>query len=342
MLHLTYDNVIVDILYETIHSILVDEDFNVIPETTTLSIQSCAAFLQFAKQQPTVFSLFADQIISYVTSLVHEAITKVPKRTKHQTFVANFKKAITSTNYQIFWAKFAEAAGTRNTPIMNYYVTHKLYQTKLTSTTPSLASGCSEQITVTLTEDEKAAIVYVGGYIIRKCIQQVSATHTDFSKTCLYLLFQLLEDPDFVTNENSSLDIFDIKNWSKLVDRGGLLHSAEDFVNVLLQIERTIKEILYQSPSGRRKTSIPIASIKEQVLSCPIICELWTNSFIGDASADLPSKQQLLEMITTQYIKVRGFAFTASYMEKYKYKHNKQLSKTKSLRSTLNTCSKEE
>ena len=50
---------------------------------------------------------------------------------------------------------------------------------------------------------------------------------------------------------------------------------------------------------------------------------------------DSASKDALLQLIVQHWVTVRGFSFSAAYMEKYKQKHKKTVQKSKGIRKTL-------
>ena len=157
------------ILYDALYDTLNDDDFCPVPYATTKTpLTSCLNLLQYANQQPLIFSLFADQIYTSLTSIVTEALNIVKDRQHY--LVVSFKNLLSSTNYSSFWHKLSEAAYTSNSPILNYHLTQKMYHT-LIKTQAVLKKG-EEKTKITV--DEQAAIVYVGGYVVRKVIKTVS------------------------------------------------------------------------------------------------------------------------------------------------------------------------
>ena len=116
------------ILYDALYDTLNDDDFCPVPYATTKTPStSCLNLLQYANQQPLIFSLFADQIYTSLTSIVTEALNIVKDRQHY--LVVSFKNLLSSTNYSLFWQKLSEAAYTSNSPILNYHLTQKMYHT---------------------------------------------------------------------------------------------------------------------------------------------------------------------------------------------------------------------
>ena len=139
-----------------------------------------------------------------------------------------------------------------------------------------------------------------------------------------------MEDPETCSEETP--DIFNIGNWSKLVDRGGFYHCRAELIETLLVVEKLTKEMITSRLTERR---VPILELKTSILNSNDVTESWNNAFSDEKHSNSVDQAMLLEMILSEYLTLRGFAFTAHYMEKYKYNNNKRVLKTKSLRSKL-------
>ena len=144
----------------------------------------------------------------------------------------------------MFWLHFTEAAGATNSPILAYHLTHQMLQNILNSFDQSAIqkSTTTEPEIPEITADEKAAIEYIGGYIVRTLIRKISKKNPPNKKEMLYLLYQLLQDPEAQIDEVES-NIFSITGWSRIVDRGGLLHGTAEYTHSLVCFEKIIKKI---------------------------------------------------------------------------------------------------
>ena len=143
----------------------------------------------------------------------------------------------------MFWLHFTEAAGATNSPILAYHLTHQMLQNILNSFNQSAIqkSTTIEPEIPEITADEKAAIEYIGGYIARTLIRKTSLKNPPNKKEVLYLLFQLLQDPEAQIDEVES-NIFSITGWSRIVDRGGLLHGTAEYTHSLVCFEEIKKK----------------------------------------------------------------------------------------------------
>ncbi len=86
-----------------------------------------------------------------------------------EELVIGFNLVIFSNTYKLFWKNLTDAATAEYSPILHYYLTHMMYQNIIISQSHiSLTDTDIENIDIT--EDERAAIVYISGYLVRALI----------------------------------------------------------------------------------------------------------------------------------------------------------------------------
>ena len=82
---------------------------------------------------------------------------------------------LTSAEYKSLWSHLIEQVHAEPSPILYFYVTHRLFCELLKKRYPTstggddLPSDCSQA----LTADEEGALRYVGGYMIRSVIKKL-------------------------------------------------------------------------------------------------------------------------------------------------------------------------
>ena len=158
-------------------------------------------------------------------------------------------------------ANLSKAAECFNSPILDYHITDQIFKTILEKLKKPKVNTELEKITIT--PDKKGAIAYIGGYIVRAQIKKNTKNHLN-KDSLLYLLFFLLEDPE--TSIDKLLPpsvIVDIKNWRKIINRGGLFHCTAEFISLLSKIEEIVKKEIHKE-AYRNKFSV--AMIKTHVL----------------------------------------------------------------------------
>ena len=245
----------------------------------------------------------------------------------HAQLVTTFKQIVFSGNYEMFWQKLTEAASASISPILNYHVTYQMLQ-QIIDTLINYTIRDKTQEQIEMTTDEKAAIEYIGGYIIKTLIKKISIKNLPNKNDLLYLLFHLLEDPESSTNSEAEPDIMNIKNWCKLIDRGGLHHCTKEFKMTLFSFEKTVKENTLIT-----QDKIPLEIIKHKLKLSTTSTSYWNECFNMNTLTE--AKEHLLELIINEYVNLRGFAFAARWMEKYKYNNKRNVVKSKGLRNKL-------
>ena len=123
-------------------------------------------------------------------------------------------------------------------------------------------------------------------------------------------------------------DIMNIKNWCKLIDRGGLHHCTKEFKMTLFSFEKTVKENTLIT-----QDKIPLEIIKHKLKLSTTSTSYWNECFNMNTLTE--AKEHLLELIINEYVNLRGFAFAARWMEKYKYNNKRNVVKSKGLRNKL-------
>lgn len=274
------------------------------------------------------FPYYADQIFSVIDK---KARTTTVAKNNFSQLVTCLKELIYSKSYILFWRHFTEAAGTNNSYILAYYLTHQLLIHTIKAYTISKQSSLtptnSEQIE--MTADERAAITYIGGYIVRQLIRKVTKAGSIHKNEMLYFLFHLLEDPETPIDDADETLQWSITNWSRLIDRGGLLHGSSDFTNLLFCFENITKKYIQME----KENKIPLEKIKDDIQRNCI--KNWDECFQLSNTHTEAAKTNLYEHIIKEYINLRGFAHAARWMEIYKYQKQQKISKSKSLRNKL-------
>ncbi len=157
-------------LYTILSNTLSDRGFQYDSLQAKEACNTATKLIEWADSNKSLFALYADQIYKATSNIAK--LTAEAKK-KHLKMIQLFKELIFSKTYELFWIRFTEAAGVTNSPILAYHVTQSLLHIcgKIPKTTTLIEMP-------ELTEDEKAAIKYIGGYIVRTLIQKITKKPT--------------------------------------------------------------------------------------------------------------------------------------------------------------------
>ena len=156
-----------------------------------------------------------------------------------EKILQRFTLFLSSTEYSRFWHNLYKSANvTMNSPILSCYITYKFFiefwKGKYQLPAPSQHQQAE------MNEDEKSALWYVAGYIIKKVKARLwkKKKHDMADK-----LKQLLEDSEIDDNVTSgTTEENNPKEWLELVNRGELTRCSNDFYEYLTVVKLAIKE----------------------------------------------------------------------------------------------------
>ena len=177
---------------------------------------------------------------------------------------------------------------------------------QLHNDSPSASS--QQPTTLALSSREKNAVRYIAGYIIRKLKDKYKVKNKDSeiqkrNERYIHILTQMQTDHQL---EYSSYED-DTREWTELLDRGGLFHVTNEAYQILEQIELKTKYFLKQAGV---QLSDPIqVKIISSVLKDTHIMRQW-NVMSGAAN------EELLTEITKLWTTVRCFAFAKNWNDK--------------------------
>ena len=129
----------------------------------------------------------------------------------------------------------------------------------------------------------------------------------------------LLDDGDEDSDEST--------DWLNLVNRGGLTQVNNTTYELFLAMEHELRRHLC-----RGQPTVLSDQVKQAIIKNDEVEFLW--SIIG-ADWEQESSSVLLEMVVTQWVKIRGFAYASAWIEKYKVAQKTTTQKSKGVRKQL-------
>ena len=131
-------------------------------------------------------------------------------------------------------------------------------------------------------------------------------------------MLDLLDDGDEESGECT--------DWVELVNRGGLTLVNNTTFESFLAMEYELRKHV------RQGISLNLENITSTVRDNEDVQFLWT---MLSAEWEEESASSLLQMIVTQWVKIRGFAYASAWLERYKAAQKKTTQKSKGIRKHL-------
>ncbi len=229
----------------------------------------------------------------------------------------------TSDAYGGKWRAFLLKSGVTETSSMFcQYVGDHVFKELLKATYPLVepaASSATPSQSMPLTYEEVNALRYAAGWVPRALKKKLSKSTHPLSKDLKLCLLDLLDDGDEETN--------DTKAWVDLVNRGGLTRVNDLTFEVFLAMEQEVRCHLTRDKIPRLGDEVKQAIVKNDDVQF-----FWA---MVSAYWEAESAAVLLEMVVSQWVKIRGFSFASGWVEEFKATQKKTLQKSKGVRKQL-------
>ena len=154
---------------------------------------------------------------------------------------------------------------------------------------------------------------YVAGYLVKAIKKKILKSANPLKEDLILCLSEMtVVELDCEDHQGQLPDISE--DWTRLVDRGGLKHITHQAFQVILAMEKSIRQVFnieaaFRNQEGLRGQLLHQLQADEDVLyHWSVVAADWEDK-VGD---------ELLVMIAGQLVTVRGFSFTSAWLEKYK------------------------
>ena len=174
------------------------------------------------------------------------------------------------------------------------------------------------------TYEELNGIRYVAGWVIRSVSKKINKSSNPLKKDLSICLFHLVDDTDDILQESSE--------WVNAVDRGGLTRVNNATFQLFLAVENEFRSLLSAAPASCNPTECAEGITANEAVQC-----VWSSISVDWTKS---CAETLLEMIVSEWVKIRGFSETSMYMETLKFQQQKTTQKSKGLRKQLQSAPK--
>ena len=278
------------------------------------SAETCARAKQFGETITTSLKECISSAI-YTNSSSQEALNRRCLWSSYHTF-------ITSTQFTQHWADFLRhAVNETSCAILQQFVTQRMMNTLIIEAFP-LPSACPTGGMEELSSIEENALRYASGYVLRSSKSKITTMNHPMLEALLYGISEMSEE-DHV--EDNSTD------WLDKINRGGLIFVSHNTYRFFYYVEMELrKHFNHQNTTcmteGFRSKVLDLVSNDVDVLHAWCVCQ---------RDMEDEERTELLKIILSTYITVRGFSFTRSFMELYKQLNSKTIQKSKALRKNI-------
>ena len=222
-----------------------------------------------------------------------------------------------SEEYKSAWNSLLAPSGCSVLPLFCQHVGHYIFKELVKRHHPTTSK--TRETSFDPTYEELNGIRYAAGWVARALQKKLKRSANPLKDDLSLCIVDLLDDADDSPQESNE--------WVEAVDRGGLTRVNNITFELFWTMEKTLRDIMSTSPVSR----VPEKCI-ERVKSNDDVQFVWClmSSDWAEASAIA-----LLEMIITEWIKIRGFSYASAWVEKFKSEQRKTTQKAKGLRKQL-------
>ena len=201
-------------------------------------------------------------------------------------------------------------------PIFCQYVGHHVFQQLIKLQYPlTEPSEAAKTRRSALTYDEINALRYAAGYVPRVLKKKLLKLAHPLKEDLQLCLLDLLDDGD----EES-------QDWVELINCGGLSRVNNNTFEVFVAVEYALRRHLNVDQAPNLTDHVNSAIIENEDVQF-----LWS---ILSSDWDEKTGSVLLEMVVSQWVKIRAFSVASAWVERYKFTQ-KTTQKSKGVRKQL-------
>ena len=219
------------------------------------------------------------------------------------------------------WASFLRHSGAEPSQTLYQHITdivfNHLIKEHFTITSEPTQDTCNP----TLDYNEKNALRYISGYITRQIYRNLKDSRHKLKDELCLCLAEINDVDPYELNDDSN-------EWMSAVDRGGLKHVTNMtycmFSSMEIEVRRHIQ---------RHSTSdLNILAAKKKIMESDDVLFYWS---MVSSSWEEEVASVLLDMLVSEYVKIRGHSTASAWLEKYKRESKRSVQKSKGVRKQL-------
>ena len=288
-----------ELLQKAVESVLADESFK-LPSPIAADALSTAQKLaaSFGTNQQLI-SKFAEKLVRTLMPTFESKASSCKVRREKM-----WRKyhSIRTSEYKALWEQLQKTINSVASPTFYQYATDVIFRELIQEQFP-LPSENAEQDdpSAVISYQESNVLRYVSGYVCHALTVRVKSSNHPPKKELVLCLGDLTTDEQDEQLSNTA-------DWTKLIDRGGLVHVNDNTYMLFHSMELEVRKHLKSGVTSTQKKQI-VESVCQNDDVLFYWCMLAVES--EDAVAEV-----LLRMLVELFVNLRGFAFTSTWMEK--------------------------
>ena len=306
-----------------VDSVLKDEAFQLQSHCASCTISAARAVSAWIKENSKEAEKFEKELVSSLNTCLQQPKVKSASINRERMWRA-YHHLRTSDGYIRQWHKLLQAAGISEKSSMFLQSTGDQVFKALVKMHHPLTeeeSSSGHPAKQHLTYMETNAVRYAAGYIPRSLKKKLAKSTNPLKDDLLLCLTQLIDDG------GSEPHVDDSRDWIEKINRGGLIEVKNDTFEVFMEMEYCLR-------SHIKETSIPSFGdgVKKDIISSPDVLFVWS---LLSSDWEEETSNELLKMIASEWVKIRGFHYASGWIEKYKEIQKQNMQKSKGLRKQL-------
>ena len=227
-----------------------------------------------------------------------------------------------SGEFKSMWKRlFENDFGGKLCPIFYQYVTNAVMEALIKEQFPTLEDSTTiEEPAPSLDDEEKSALRYVAGYVIRAVVKKIERSSHPEKRELEKCIKEVVEKEE----------CGDSVKWINMIDRGGLYHVNNMTYMLFISMELVLREVIGNNSGDERVSLMNTAKIEIEENEDFLFYWTMVSSSWSEDHADI-----LMGYIVDHWITLRGFSYCSSFMEKFKQKNKMTVQKSKALRKEL-------
>ncbi len=264
---------------------------------------------------------FSGWLLEKLQCILREATNVTSTSLDQCTLWSKIHQLRCSDDFHQNWKSFLLASKLNYSTLFYQTVTTRFLDFILKDSFPIYSEPPSESANEPpqFTYEEKCAIRYVGGSIVRQLKKDMQK-----DDDVIVALMDLVDEDCEEEPEES-------EEWIGIIDRGGLIYINNATYNLLCSMEYALRREL-NIHNAHKMDDSNRAKLKELVESDDEVQFNWTMASV-DMDDDIA--ENIIGLIIKKWITIRGFSFASSVLEMYKLAVKQGTQKSKRLRHNV-------